>query len=76
VEKHLVHDHGRHDLPGVLRLVQVGRAKANLGIDFVGGTTVQLSFKDKLPIDEARTALDKAGYQGFTLQEFAEGTRS
>jgi preprotein translocase subunit SecF len=60
---------------GLIDLVQVGRGKANLGIDFVGGTTVQLSFKDKLPIDEARTALDKAGYQGYTLQEFAEGNK-
>jgi len=60
---------------GLFALVQVGRGKANLGIDFVGGTTVQLSFKDKLPIDEARTALDKSGYQGFTLQEFAEGNK-
>jgi preprotein translocase subunit SecF len=56
-------------------MVQVGRGQANLGIDFVGGTTVQLSFKDKLPIDEARAALDKAGYQGFTLQQFAEGNK-
>src|SRR5512139_759914 len=60
---------------GLFALVQVGRGKANLGIDFVGGTTVQLSFKDKLPIDEARTVLDKAGYQGYTLQEFAEGNK-
>ena len=60
---------------GLFALVQVGRGKANMGIDFVGGTTVQLSFKDKLPIDEARTALDKSGYQGFTLQEFAEGNK-
>jgi preprotein translocase subunit SecF len=60
---------------GLFALVQVGRGKANLGIDFVGGTTVQLSFKDRLPIDEARAALDKAGFQGFTLQEFAEGNK-
>ena len=62
-------------LMGLFALVQVGRGRANLGIDFVGGTTVQLSFKDKLPIDEARSVLDKAGYQGFTLQEFAEGNK-
>jgi preprotein translocase subunit SecF len=60
---------------GLFAMVQVGRGQANLGIDFVGGTTVQLSFKDKLPIDEARAALDKAGYQGFTLQQFAEGNK-
>ena len=60
---------------GLFALVQVGRGKANLGIDFVGGTTVQLSFKDKLPIDEARKVLDQAGFQGFTFQEFAEGNK-
>jgi preprotein translocase subunit SecF len=60
---------------GLFALVQVGRGNANLGIDFVGGTTVQLSFRDLLPIDEARAALDKAGFQGFTLQDFAEGNK-
>ncbi len=62
-------------LLGLLALVQVGRGRANLGIDFVGGTTVQLSFKDPLPIDEARSALEKGGFQGFTLQEFSEGNK-
>ncbi len=60
---------------GLFALVQVGRGKANLGIDFVGGTTVQLGFKERLPIDEARTALEKGGFQGFTLQEFADGNK-
>src|SRR5574340_440533 len=60
---------------GLIALIQISRGKANMGIDFVGGTTVQLSFKDRLPIDEARTALDKSGYQGFTLQEFSEGNK-
>jgi len=60
---------------GLVALVQVGRGKANLGIDFVGGTTVQLSFKERLPLDEARASLDKAGIQGYTLQEFTEGNK-
>lgn len=60
---------------GLMALVQVGRGKANLGIDFVGGTTVQLSFKERMPIDEARAALEKQGFQGYTLQEFAEGNK-
>jgi preprotein translocase subunit SecF len=60
---------------GLFALVQVGRGKANLGIDFVGGTTVQLSFKERLPLDEARTALEKAGFQGATLQEFSDGNK-
>src|SRR5512137_276121 len=60
---------------GLIALVQIGRGKANMGIDFVGGTTVQLSFKDRLPLDEARAALDKSGIQGYTLQEFTDGNK-
>jgi preprotein translocase subunit SecF len=60
---------------GLFALVQVGRGQANLGIDFVGGTTVQLSFKSPMPIDDARKTLEKAGFQGATLQEFAEGNK-
>ena len=33
---------------GIVGLIQVGRGKANLGIDFVGGTTMQLSFKEPI----------------------------
>jgi preprotein translocase subunit SecF len=58
---------------GIVALVQIGRAKANLGIDFVGGTTVQLSFKEHPPIDKARAALEKNGFQGATIQEVGEG---
>jgi preprotein translocase subunit SecF len=60
---------------GIVGLVQIGRAKANLGIDFVGGTTVQLSFKEHVPIDKARTALEKSGFQGATIQEVGEGNK-
>jgi preprotein translocase subunit SecF len=60
---------------GLIALVQIGRGKANLGIDFVGGTTVQLSFKERLPIDTARIALEKSGFQGATIQEVGEGNK-
>jgi len=58
---------------GIVGLVQIGRGKANLGIDFVGGTTVQLGFKEHITIDKARTALEKSGFQGATIQEVGEG---
>ena len=58
---------------GIVGLVQIGRAKANLGIDFVGGTTVQLGFKEHPPIDKARAALERSGFQGATIQEVGEG---
>lgn len=57
---------------GIVGLVQVGRGKANLGIDFVGGTTVQLSFKERVSVDKARTALEKNGFPGATIQEVGE----
>jgi len=60
---------------GILGLIQIGRGKANLGIDFVGGTTMQLSFKERVPIDKARTALEKNGFSGASIQEVAEGNK-
>ena len=42
---------------GVLAIVQIYAGKANLGIDFVGGTTIQLSFKQPVAIDKARREL-------------------
>jgi len=58
---------------GLIGVVQVGRGKANLGIDFVGGTTVQLKFKDAVAIDKARDALEKSGFQGSSIQQVGEG---
>jgi preprotein translocase subunit SecF len=58
---------------GIVGLVQVGRGKANLGIDFIGGTTIQLGFKEPVAIDKARAALDKSGFQGSTIQQVGEG---
>ena len=60
---------------GIIGLIQVGRGKANLGIDFVGGTTMQLSFKEQMPVDKARTALDKSGFVGASIQEVGEGNK-
>jgi preprotein translocase subunit SecF len=58
---------------GIFGLIQIGRGKANLGIDFVGGTTVQLSFKELVPIDQARAALEKSGFKGASIQQVGEG---
>ena len=60
---------------GIIGLIQVGRGKANLGIDFVGGTTMQLSFKEQMPVEKARTALDKSGFMGASIQQVGEGNK-
>lgn len=60
---------------GIVGLIQIGRGKANLGIDFVGGTTMQLSFKEQVPVEKARIALEKNGFQGASIQQVGEGSK-
>ena len=48
-------------LLGLVALVQIGRGAANLGIDFAGGTAVQLKFDQPIQIDEVRKALESKG---------------
>jgi preprotein translocase subunit SecF len=59
-------------LLGVIALIQIGRGAANLGIDFAGGTAVQLKFDRPIRIDEARKALEANGLANVELQEFVE----
>ncbi len=57
-------------LIGMVALVQIGRGAANLGIDFAGGTAVQLKFENPLRIEDARKALAVHGLSEAELQEF------
>src|SRR4029079_6185585 len=59
-------------LLGLIALVQIGRGAANLGIDFAGGTAVQLKFDQPVRIDEARKALEANGLTDAELQEFGQ----
>jgi preprotein translocase subunit SecF len=44
-----------------------------LGIDFTGGTVVQLAFEQPIPMKDLRELLATAGYPEAELQDFAEG---
>ncbi len=59
-------------LLGIVAMVQVWRGTANLGIDFAGGTAVQLKFSQNIRIDEARHALEANGLANVDLQEFID----
>ncbi len=59
-------------LIGLMAVVQIGRGAANLGIDFAGGTAVQLKFEQTIGIEQARQALGKHGLGDAELQEFTE----
>ncbi|HJR76724.1 MAG TPA: protein translocase subunit SecF [Nitrospiraceae bacterium] len=60
---------------GIIALVQIARGSANMGIDFAGGTAVQLKFEQPVRIDEARRALESNGLAHAELQEFAQDNK-
>jgi len=57
---------------GIIAVIQIARGSANLGIDFAGGTAVQLKFDQAIHIDAARKALEANGLRDAELQEFGQ----
>lgn len=57
---------------GLIAVVQIARGAANLGIDFAGGTAVQVKFDHPIRIDEVRQALEANGLPNADLQEFVD----
>lgn len=62
-------------LLGLIAVVQIARGAANLGIDFAGGTAVQLKFEQPIRIDEARKVLEENGLGDAELQEFGQDNK-
>ena len=58
---------------GIIGIIQIGRGAANMGIDFSGGTAMQLKFSKPFSIADARIALHKHGIAKADLQEIKEG---
>ena len=56
-------------------VIQVARSAANMGIDFTGGTVVQLKFDKPLHIDLARGALARHNLKEANLQEIKDGNK-
>jgi preprotein translocase subunit SecF len=56
-------------LIGIFAMVQIATGKANLGIDFAGGTSVQLKFERPVKVHDIRKALEDGGIRDFDLQE-------
>ncbi|MBF0456522.1 MAG: protein translocase subunit SecF [Nitrospirae bacterium] len=57
-------------LIGILGVVAIARGTANLGIDFAGGTAVQVKFDKVVTLHQVRTALESNGIKGADLQDF------
>jgi preprotein translocase subunit SecF len=55
---------------GIVAIIQVANGRANLGIDFAGGTAIQLKFEKPIEIHAIRKALEDGGLKDVDLQDF------
>jgi preprotein translocase subunit SecF len=58
---------------GIVALVQISRGAANLGIDFAGGTSIQVKFTQPVDLGAVRQALSANGIKDSEPQQFADG---
>jgi SecD/SecF fusion protein len=54
---------------GLLAFVQIERGKANLGVDFAGGTMVQFKAEKEFHLEDIRAALVKGNLSDYELQD-------
>jgi len=54
---------------GIFAIFQIHAGKANLGVDFAGGLSLQIRFSHPVTLAEVRTVLDKAGIKDADIQE-------
>ncbi|MEN6616759.1 MAG: protein translocase subunit SecF, partial [Syntrophorhabdus sp.] len=59
---------------GFFSFIMISMGKANLSIDFTGGTNVQVRFSEKINIGDLRHALEAGGINDVQIQEVS-GTR-
>jgi preprotein translocase subunit SecF len=57
-------------LLGIVAVIQISRGAANLGIDFAGGTAIQLKFDRPVSIENVRSVLIRHGWADVELQDF------
>ena len=54
---------------GFIAVIQVANGRANMGIDFAGGTAIQLKFSKPFSLAAVRGALESGGVKDFELQD-------
>jgi preprotein translocase subunit SecF len=54
---------------GVIAIVQIATGRANLGIDFAGGTAIQFKFEKPVALHNVRLAIESGGLKDFDLQD-------
>ncbi|MGC8120480.1 protein translocase subunit SecF [Marinobacter sp. VGCF2001] len=58
----------------VTSIALLGARGLNLGMDFTGGTSVELEYAEAPALDDIRSALTDAGYEQFAVQNFGADT--
>ncbi len=58
---------------GLVEVVQIVRGQAELGIDFAGGTLLQVLAEPAAPTADVRRALESAGFREVSVQEAGPG---
>jgi preprotein translocase subunit SecF len=64
-------------LSGLLLVVSIGSLSVqglNLGLDFTGGTLLEVQYGDPVPVEDIADVLDEAGYKDVTVQNFGSET--
>ena len=56
-------------LLGIWAIISIYTDRANLGIDFAGGTSVQLKFEKTITLHDMRKAFEQEGLKDFDLQD-------
>ncbi|MDX1776116.1 MAG: protein translocase subunit SecD, partial [Desulfobulbales bacterium] len=62
-------------LIGLVAFIQIARGKANLGVDFTGGTLVQYKAEQPFSLQEVRKALADKGLANVNLQQVENENR-
>ncbi|MGM0769831.1 MAG: protein translocase subunit SecF [Pseudomonadota bacterium] len=58
----------------IVSIVLLATRGLNLGMDFTGGTSVELEYQEPPGLDEVRDTLNDAGYSNFVVQNFGSDT--
>ncbi|MCK7543206.1 protein translocase subunit SecF [Marinobacter bryozoorum] len=58
----------------IASIVLLGMRGLNFGLDFTGGTSVELEYAEAPELDDVRSGLTEAGYDGFVVQNFGSDT--
>ncbi|MFC1837895.1 protein translocase subunit SecD [Thermodesulfobacteriota bacterium] len=62
-------------LIGLISFVQIVRGKANLGVDFTGGTLIQYKAEQPFALQDVRKILEANGLEGVSLQQVENENR-